>query len=343
MALSAPTMAPWRDASSYSEDDSFTVSTDTTSESGRSDLGKDSCDDIILEAPSRDITGSIDMIDIVAQKTASVDDWSAAFASVTCPPTPIADREEWRKMLRKHQIYGVCRGPRIQLDSKHSRPSIFKDVVYRSTLESRHAVFLHDLIIPFAYEYMKAKVSNRSYYTIDFTVLDSTQVVHLEIKPKAVGLKEMDRCKALAKVRPGEMVVILYGNVCRGSGYVDDVPTRGSGFRNYRFATGIFGEAWIYTTEHGMRSFARAHWGYTGADAKDIPSTSDWAAMSKAERTMASSTTLGMVVSANLTKDFLIRTQHPAIAHAYKAVEDAEMCRATPENLPPRYRDVIRH
>jgi len=135
--------------------------------------------------------------------------------------------------------------------SKHSKPTSYKNVNFRSQLEARTALLMDLLDIPWEYEMAKFKLSEGKFYTIDFYL--PKQHLFIEIKPFFPSLPEIIKCQQLSQ--KGFDVVLLYGSV--GLPFSEEERDgsccnfqRGIQWSNGNLLTGF--NVWNYNDDHGF-------------------------------------------------------------------------------------------
>lgn len=146
---------------------------------------------------------------------------------------------------------GLVEGERVV--GKFGTTIVWEGIRYRSVLEARHAYFMKLLGVPYQYESQVFNINlsipsthagrgqafnARSFtYTPDF-VLPYHRII-IEVKPKHPSLKAMQKCCWASDIAgEGWLIVLLYGDLRKGSGMVYDDN------RDFRYAQGLRGIAW---------------------------------------------------------------------------------------------------
>ena len=137
---------------------------------------------------------------------------------------------------------------RAERSSTFSRPVLYREVAFRSTLEARHAVFLDTCGVRWEYEPRERRVRWKNHmYTPDFYLPDMNIV--LEVKPRKPADDAFAKCREVSRQFPDDTVYMVIGNMKCGFS-LDDRK------RSYAHANGLHGYSW----KQGSEEAVMTHW-----------------------------------------------------------------------------------
>jgi hypothetical protein len=154
--------------------------------------------------------------------------------AATVQPEPLQDTPEPKGEPRKTMTH--VRNYRFGIQTW------FRGVKYRSRLEARFAMAMHEMEIPFVYECMTFTRPSGGTYTPDFFL--PRQQLWIELKPHRPHLEEEMKCEEMSTT--GFRVVLMYGENVKALPFSSekDAVAR-TGARTYEHRDALRGMAWI--------------------------------------------------------------------------------------------------
>lgn len=142
------------------------------------------------------------------------------------PPLPMVAPPPASRVFRSEEWNG------------HSKPTVYKDIRFRSLTEARFALLLDTLGIEYTFEKLIFVRPGGGTYKPDF-FLPSQQLI-VEIKPARPLQDEVQRCEEMSA--GGHRIVLMYGSQVGTLPFAGEV--RGSS-RSYNHKDGLRGMAWV--------------------------------------------------------------------------------------------------